>query len=697
MFYFAYFAISLFVSEIAFRLSAFGSLSGLTVYFILFVLSAAALLSAVCTALPEKAGRTVSFVFTVFLLLFYGVGLVYRHIFGSFLSLAQVGMGGAAIKSFWKETLIGIAQCWFYIILLLLPLAFLIIRTKREKKAAASASAKTEAESAVYDGKHSQKSSKPSAGRFAVPVALLAAAAVLHTVSVLALPLSGSAAYSPKDIYNDSFVLAMSQKHFGDLTSARLELRGLLFGTGTGSIVAEEPAPSEGPEETPQEEQNAETAALAPKKYQDNKLAYDFAKLSANRTDDRLKAIDDYMATRTPTKKNEYSGMFSGYNVVVLCCESFSPYLIDEERTPALWRMKTEGWDFTDYFGTVNDNTSNSEYALITGLLPDQSLLGKGWDTFYDFNSCTLSKNNYLPFCLGNKLRQRGFRSYGVHYYYNNYYGRNLSYPNFGYDFISMNHGLSYSNDWPTSDLQMMEQVVPVLLKPDESGQISRFGAYFMTFSGHMQYNFETNNVARRNRAVADGIEGLSGATKAFVACNQELEYALEYMFDEFEKAGVLDNTLFVLLPDHYPYALGLTKLSELAGKDLEEDGFAKEFNTFKGCLMMYTPSMEPMQIDTTCCELDILPTLLNLLGIEYDSRLLMGVDIFSTAEHVAVLADRSFVTDKVLYNAAEGNWRARTEEPVDEGYVNRLINTVKNKFTVSTEILYTDYYRQIN
>ncbi|MBR3296355.1 MAG: hypothetical protein IKI65_00785, partial [Firmicutes bacterium] len=195
---------------------------------------------------------------------------------------------------------------------------------------------------------------------------MLAAAVALHIIAVATLPLSGKGAYTPSDIYNDTFVLAMSQKHFGDLTSARLELRGLLFGTGTGSIVAEEPAP-EAPAEEPEETKDPGTAAPPPKKYQDNKLSYDFAKLSSEREDERVKAIDDYMASRIPTKKNEYTGMFEGYNVMIFLCESFSPYLIDEERTPALWRMKTEGWDFSDYFGTVNDNTSNSEYALITG------------------------------------------------------------------------------------------------------------------------------------------------------------------------------------------------------------------------------------------------------------------------------------------------------------------------------------------
>lgn len=684
MFYLAYFALTLFISEISFRLSALGSLSGLTLYFVCFTLSAAALLAALCNALPAKPGRAVSFIITAFLLLFYGSGLVYRHIFGSYLSLSQIAMGGAAISSFWRELLIGIWQCLPYMVLLLLPPALLIFMSRREKNARGGGNAPD-----------CGAAGKAEKNRLRSAAALLAAAAALHAGAVLALPLSGTEAYSPWDTYNDTFVLGMSQKHFGDLSSARLELRGMFFGTGAGSIVAEEASAQE-PDTADASAPGDEEEAAPARVYPENRLAYDFEALSAKRSDERLKAIDDYMASRSATRRNEYSGMFRGYNVIVFCCESFSPYLIDKERTPALWRMKTEGWDFADYFGTVNDNTSNSEYALITGLLPDPSLLGKGWDTFYDFNSCTLSKNNYLPFCLGNRLRLTGARSYGIHYYYNNYYGRHLSYPNFGYDFISMGHGLSHSGDWPTSDLEMMKQAVPLLLTPDEDGVISRFGAYFLTFSGHMQYNFGTNNVARKNRAVTDGMDGLSDATKAFVACNQELEYALEYLIGELEAAGELDNTLIALVPDHYPYALGLEKLSELAGEDLEADSFTKEFSTYKGCFMLWTPSMEPQTVETVCCELDILPTLLNLLGMEYDSRLLMGTDIFADAEHIAVLGDRSFVTESVFYNANDGIWLSRDGEPVDESSINRLINIVKNKFTVSTEILYTDYYRQL-
>jgi len=712
LFYFIYFAVTLFLSESIFRISAFGSFEGLTPFFYGFVLAAAGAFALICCLFRKRAARVCAYVLTVIIFVFYAVNLIYQHIFLSFLSVTQYSMGGDAISTYSTETLIGTSECWYFLLALLMPLIGLIVIGKREKADAkrAGKAVKKEPEvpaeenTASRTARHRAKRRPDRGPAFAghsLRTMLLWTVLVvaLQTGTVLALPLAGTGSYSPYDIYHDTFVLSMSQKDFGMLTSTRLELKGLFFGTGTGKLVAELP-----PEEPPVEPAPVQTAATggavdvpAPVVYEPNVLDIDFAALSGSTDDERLKALDAYFAGRIPTKKNEYTGMFKDYNVVVLLCESYSPYLLDAERTPMLYKMAHEGFVFKDYFGTIDDNTSNSEYTLITGLLPDTSLLGKGWDKFYDFNSCTSSKENLLPFCLGNVLKADGVRSLGFHYYWGNYYGRNKTHANFGYDMSFMGAGLSRTDDWPTSDLEMVKQAVPMILQPDENGEISRFGAYFLTFSGHMYYRFDSNRIARINKEVSDGLD-MSSPARAYVSCNQELEKAVEYMVDEFDKAGVLDNTVFVVLPDHYPYALGLGPLSELAGKDLQADSFEKEFNQYKGVLMIWSPSMEgPIEVNTTCCELDILPTMLNLLGYDYDSRLLMGTDIFSDSEHVAILADRSFVTDKVYFNANDGTSRPREggAEP-EQSYIDRITAIVKNKFTVSTEVLYTDYYRHV-
>ena len=237
----------------------------------------------------------------------------------------------------------------------------------------------------------------------------------------------------------------------------------------------------------------------------------------------------------------------------------------------------------------------------------------------------------------------------------------------------------------------MVEQTLPDLLTPDENGEIPPFHAYYLTFSGHMYYNFTSNDMAIKNRAVSEDLP-YSTAVKAYISCQQELEYALETVNAQLEAAGVADKTLIVLTADHYPYNLGLEKLSELAGKPLDD-----EFDKYRGALYIWSPSMQaPVTVDTPCCTLDVLPTLSNLLGLTYDSRLLTGSDILSDGAHIAILGDRSFVTDKLYFNAQTGEATPRGDAVLQEGELDSLTTEVKNKFTVATEMLYTDYFAAI-
>ena len=112
------------------------------------------------------------------------------------------------------------------------------------------------------------------------------------------------------------------------------------------------------------------------------------------------------------------------------------------------------------------------------------------------------------------------------------------------------------------------------------------------------------------------------------------------------------DKTVIVLTNDHYPYGLTIDQFSELAGYEVDET-----FEKFRNSFICYIPNIEPIEVDTYCSTVDILPTLLNLFGLNYDSRLLAGRDILSPqAYDMAVLSDQSFVTENYGFNAATGD-----------------------------------------
>ena len=112
---------------------------------------------------------------------------------------------------------------------------------------------------------------------------------------------------------------------------------------------------------------------------------------------------------------------------------------------------------------------------------------------------------------------------------------------------------------------------------------------------------------------------------------------------DDLEKAGKLDDTVIVLSPDHYPYGLSDNDYNELAGKTLDTN-----FERYHNTLIIYNSAMdENVVVDKPCSDIDVLPTLLNLFGIDYDSRLLMGKDILSNSSPLVVFQNYSWITDK--------------------------------------------------
>ena len=163
-------------------------------------------------------------------------------------------------------------------------------------------------------------------------------------------------------------------------------------------------------------------------------------------------------------------------------------------------------------------------------------------------------------------------------------------------------------------------------------------------------------------------------------------------MTDAHGRTVNFENTVIVMTSDHHPYGLSAKQYNELAGQTVD-----RNFDIYRNAFICWSAGMEtPIEVDTPCCTVDILPTLLNLFGFHYDSRLLVGQDVLdSSIEHIAILHNGSFITDKVRFNSANGKVQYLVDEAsVPAGYVDAVIQIVQNRFTVSTAILNNDYYR---
>lgn len=427
-------------------------------------------------------------------------------------------------------------------------------------------------------------------------------------------------------------------------------------------------------------------------KYEANIMEIDFETLLAQESDETIQMLHNYFKNSEPTYKNEYTGMFEGYNLIMVTAEGFSPYVVNETLTPTLYKMSTQGFIFENFYTPIwGVSTSDGEYVACTGNLPMSGV----W-SFYE------SGDNYMPFCLGNQFEKNGVDlRYAYHNHTYDYYHRHISHPNMGYEYKGLGGGLTeeqIEKTWPESDLQLIEATYKDYVQSEKP-----FVAYYMTVSGHLEYNRYGNAMANKNW---DYVKDLSASeeVKAYYACNIEFDRAMGKLLTELENAGIADKTVIAIAADHYPYGLETDNeednykyFNEILGREIESN-----FELYESMFILYCASMEePIVIDKYASNVDILPTLSNLFGLEYDSRILAGKDILSTREGLVIFSNRNWISDRGRYVAATKEFEVFDAETFVSGeemklYVEQINKEVDERFQTSTLVLSEDYYSKI-
>ena len=600
----------------------------------------------------EKANRVIGYILICVFAFIFSVQTVYYKIFGSLLTVTLVGMGGEAIVNYFDVAVDGTVRSLPFILLYFLPAAVMAVLYRKKLL-------------------------------FSLPAGrdetlLLACASILAFAA--GVPEQGSGSARSNVYYEINTSIDDQAECFGLFTAERLELgRVLTHETGLVTDVIDITADAndhtgEG-NGSPQGTEGDSVPDVVPAPPETNILEeMDFGVLLEKADTRELRELSRYFSALGGTKKNDYTGLFEGFNVIEICAESYWPYFIDPELTPALYKLTNEGIVFDNFYGSFPNTTTNGEFSFCMGLMPDKNR-----------RSFTLSINDYLPFTMAHMMKPLGVTPRAYHNNTAYFYGRINTHTNMGYEFKALDHGLELSSTWPQSDLEMMEKTVDDYIGDD------RFLAYYMTVSGHAPYDFDSNGIAIANRDKVAAVEGTE-TVRAYVAGQLELEYALEYLLDRLEEAGKLDTTLIVLTGDHFPYFLSTEEMASLAGEEaVSEDPFWQYKNSF---ICWSGAIKEPIHIDDFCCTQDILPTVLNLLGLEYDSRLLTGTDVLSDSTHLAILFNGSFRTKDLIYDASQGKVTYLTpKEALPQGYFEKLKAAVNNQFSVSASILRNDYY----
>lgn len=425
-----------------------------------------------------------------------------------------------------------------------------------------------------------------------------------------------------------------------------------------------------------------------PKVYSDNAYNIDFEEL-ANTTSGINADLDRYVASLTPSKQNEFTGLFKGKNLIFITAEAFSGDIIDPQLTPTLYRLANKGINFTDFIQPAMAGTTGGEYSNIFGLLPTG-----GGKSISQMVSGDIFQN------IGFMLNKEGYFGKAYHNNSGSVYDRNVTHNRLGYSegFEGVGNGMEKyisTHGFPASDDEMIVGTMT------EYMDCQPFNIYYMSVSGHGQYGTSINQMSAKNY---DRVRDLnySELVKCYIANNLAFEDAMTSLVNELEKRGIANDTVICISPDHFPYGLdndaGLGKmpyLSELYGYEvvnyLQRDH--NRWILWCGCL----ENEKPIVVDSPTSSLDILPTLLNLFGCEFDSRLYPGRDVFSDAMPISFNGSYDWKTNRGTYIASKNTFTPKDPDAlIPENYVKNIKAIVRNKYNFCKGVLQNDYYGHV-
>lgn len=474
--------------------------------------------------------------------------------------------------------------------------------------------------------------------------------------------------YSAYNLYYKTQSPTASVKKLGFVTTLRLDLQRLIFGFTESSIIPTKPNEKE--LQTPDGNQFNDELTIS---Y--NKIEIDFDQLIKNSKDDTIKNIHNYFNSQSPTAKHEYTGIFKNKNLIVILGESFSNIAINKDITPTLYKLYNQGFQFDNFYTPLFPvSTADGEYITATSLIPKEGI----W-------SLKESSNNYFPYSYPNVFGKLGYSSWAYHNHRGTYYNRDQFIKSQGYDtYKACNMGLNINcRVWPESDLEMMQASIKDYINED------KFITYYITVSGHLNYTRVGNMMVSKNWNKVKDLN-MSNLAKGYLAAHIELDKAIEYLIEQLEMHNKLDDTVIVISGDHYPYGLELEHINELSNYT-RDDNFDKHHMP----LLIWNSEMEKsIKVNKYGSSLDVLPTVLNLFGVDYDSRLLLGKDILSDTDPLVIFSNRSFITDKGRYNSLTKKFETNFE--VSKQYVDNLNIDIYNKYQISRLILERDYYNII-
>ena len=353
--------------------------------------------------------------------------------------------------------------------------------------------------------------------------------------------------------------------------------------------------------------------------------------------------------------KNRYTGKYKGNNLIIVQLEGLDSWVINKNDTPTLYSMMKNSINFTNHYSYYNGggSTFNSEFAVNTGFITPLS---------YTQNAYTFNKNSF-PYSLAHLFKEQGYTVNAFHMNTKEYYSRGTNYKNWGYDNY---YGLVDQNTYKDNSYYLDRELLLNEEFKEKMFGSEKFVDYIITYTNHMPFSPEKGNCKMLLDLDSKENENVSyDLTEEDCARRQakETDYMMELLVKELKERELFDKTTIVVLTDHYLYTLSdktiLDKYKNTSNNLINHTPF-----------FIYTNNKDKKTIKTVTSQLNVLPTVLNLFGIDYNPNYYIGQDALSNNYQKLV-----FFSD---YSWYDGNVYVDGGVVTNNKYINQ--NTLEEK-----------------
>ncbi len=342
-----------------------------------------------------------------------------------------------------------------------------------------------------------------------------------------------------------------------------------------------------------------------------------FLKTEAQENAEDIIFLDNAFAN-IEKKDNKYTGIFKDKNLIFVQLEGIDNWIITKDGTPTLYKMMKNGINFSNHYSYYNGggSTFNSEFAVNTGFITPLS---------YTQNAYTFNKNSF-PNSMANLFKNEDYIINAFHMNTGEYYARTANYRNWGYDNY---YGLIDTKEYSDKSYQLDRELIlnetfNELMFPTDK----KFVNYIITYSTHMPF-INTKGVCK----LLDEIDHVSEEEYIPVEMSEEecirrqakeTDYMMELLINNLEEKELLDNTIIVAFADHYLYTM-----EDKSILDKNKNTYENLIN--KTPFFIWGNDIDKKNVKEVTSQLNILPTILNLFGIEYNPNNYIGEDALNT------------------------------------------------------------------